>query len=119
MKTVIVCYPKCTTCKRAEAFLKSIGVQYVYRNIKEDRPSEEELREWHEKSGLPLKKLFNTSGMLYREIGLSTKLAEMDEDETFALLAADGMLVKRPVLLAGDKVIFGFKESEWRDALKA
>ena len=110
-------YPKCSTCRKAKKHLDSLGIAYRERLIKEDNPSEAELRLWKEKSGLPLKNLFNTSGTLYRELGLKDRLQTMSEDEQFALLAKDGMLVKRPVLVSGDTVIFGY-DSEIYDTLK-
>lgn len=110
-----ICYPKCNTCKKAQAWLDSKGTAYELRNIKEENPSYEELKEWYEKSGLPLKKFFNTSGILYREMQLKDKLAEMSEEEQLRLLATDGMLVKRPILLKEGKVITGFKESDWEN----
>lgn len=117
MNTVFVCYPKCTTCKKARAWLENHGISFEERDIKTQNPIEEELRLWHEKSGLPLKRFFNTSGQLYRSMELSKKLPDMSEDEQFALLASDGMMVKRPILLAGEKVLVGFKEAEWESLL--
>ena len=114
---VFICYPKCSTCKRAKAWLESRGIEFELRDIKEDNPSYEELKLWREKSGLPLKRFFNTSGMLYREMNLSQKLAEMSEDEQFKLLASDGMLVKRPLLITENSVCVGFKGAEWKDVL--
>lgn len=114
---IIVGYPKCTTCKRAEKFLSERGYEYSYRNIKEDKPSAEELRHWHKTSGLALKSFFNTSGILYREHKIKDKLADMSEEEQYALLASDGMLVKRPILLYRDKVLAGFKEERWLELL--
>ncbi len=114
---LFVCYPKCTTCKKARAFLDAKGVEYEIRDIKTDNPAEEELREWHKKSGLPLKRFFNTSGRLYRELELSRKLPSMSADEQFALLASDGMLVKRPILVGDNFVLVGFKEAEWEAML--
>jgi arsenate reductase len=111
---LFVCYPKCTTCKKARAFLDIRDAAYLFRDIKTDNPTEAELRAWHHKSGLPLKRFFNTSGQQYRAMGLSKKLPSMTEDEQFALLAADGMLVKRPVLVGDDFVLVGFKEAEWK-----
>ena len=108
-----VCYPKCTTCKKARDFLDENGVAYEVRDIKTDNPSYEELKDWHEKSGLPLKRFFNTSGMLYRSMELKDKLPDMSEEEQFRLLASDGMLVKRPIAVSGDKVLVGFKPAEW------
>ena len=106
-------YPKCTTCKKAKAWLESQGLPFDDRNIKEQRPTEAELRLWHQRSGLPMRKLFNTSGLQYKALGLKDKLPSMSEDEQFALLASDGMLVKRPILVSGDTVFFGFKEADW------
>ncbi|WP_302625852.1 arsenate reductase family protein [uncultured Eubacterium sp.] len=112
-------YPKCSTCKRAKKFLDENNMKYEDRNIKEDNPTVEELKEWHTKSGLPLKRFFNTSGMLYREMGLKDKLPEMSEEEQYQLLATDGMLVKRPVLVTETTVCVGFKEAEWEVVGKA
>lgn len=111
-------YPKCTTCKKAKAWLESRGVSFDGRNIKEQNPTEDELRRWHALSGLPLRKLFNTSGLQYKALGLKDKLPTMSEDEQFALLASDGMLVKRPVLVGKDFAFFGFKEADWADRLQ-
>lgn len=113
-----VCYPRCSTCKKAVKWLDDNGIEYTYRDIKEDNPSEEELRQWHAASGLPLKRFFNTSGMIYRDMGLKDKLPDMSEDEMFRLLASDGMLVKRPIAVCGDTVLVGFKQAEWEAALK-
>ncbi len=110
-----VCYPRCSTCKKAVKWLEDNGIEYTYRDIKEDNPTEEELREWHALSGLPLKRFFNTSGMLYRDMQLKDKLPGMSEDEMFKLLASDGLLVKRPIAVADGKVLVGFKEAEWED----
>lgn len=110
-------YPKCSTCKKAKKWLDEHGVSYTTRHIVEDNPSADELRAWHERSGLPLKRFFNTSGMLYREMELSKKLPDMSEDEQYALLATNGMLVKRPLLVTADTVIPGFKEATWEAAL--
>ncbi len=112
------CYSKCTTCKKALKWLDEQGIKYELKDIKTEHPSESELRELHGKSGLPLRKFFNTSGQLYREMELSKKLADMSEDEMFRLLASDGMLVKRPLLVDGDVVLVGFKEAEWAENLK-
>ncbi len=112
-------YPKCSTCKRAKKFLDENNMKYEDRNIKEDNPTVEELKEWHTKSGLPLKRFFNTSGMLYREMGLKDKLPEMSEEEQYQLLATDGMLVKRPILVTETTVCVGFKEAEWEVVGKA
>lgn len=106
-------YPKCTTCKKAKKWLDDHQVPYTDRHIKEDNPTAEELKEWHVKSGLPLKRFFNTSGNLYKEMSLKDKLPSMSEEEQYELLATDGMLVKRPILVAEDSVLVGFKEAEW------
>lgn len=115
---LFVCYPKCSTCKKAENWLKENEISYELRNIKENRPSKEELEAWHKRSGLELKKFFNTSGMLYREMQLKDKLPSMSDEEKLELLATDGMLVKRPILVTEDKVFVGFKEKEWQDVVK-
>lgn len=115
-KMLFVCYPKCTTCQKARKFLDGKGARYTLRDIKEDRPTEAELREWWKKSGLPLKKFFNTSGLVYKNLGLSAKLPDMSEDEQLALLATDGMLVKRPILVGDGFVLVGFKEAQWDEA---
>ena len=111
-------YPKCTTCKKAKKWLDDHGISYTDRHIKEDNPTLEELKEWHQRSGLPLKKFFNTSGMLYKEMQLKDKLPTMTEEEQYALLATDGMLVKRPLIVTYDFVLSGFKEAEWAEKLK-
>lgn len=108
-----ICYPKCTTCQKAKKWLDDNKIEYVLRDIKTDNPCKEELAEWHEKSGLPLKKFFNTSGLLYKSMELKNKLPLMSEEELLSLLATDGMLVKRPLLISDDKVLVGFKEKEW------
>lgn len=118
MSKTFVCYPRCTTCKKAEKWLADNGIDVTVRDIKEDKPTEQELRAWHEKSGLPLKRFFNTSGLKYKELGLKDKLSTMSEDEQYALLATDGMLVKRPILVSDEKVLVGFKEHEWQSKLK-
>ncbi len=112
-----ICYPKCTTCKKAQNWLDSKGADYTLRDIKTDNPSYEELKEWYKKSGLPLKKFFNTSGMIYRSMNLKDKLDAMSDEEKLRLLAEDGMLVKRPILLTDDRVLLGFKESEWSEII--
>ncbi len=117
-KITFVCYPRCTTCKKAEKWLAEKNIAVTVRDIKENNPSKEELRLWHEKSGLPLKRFFNTSGLKYKELGLKDKLAGMSDDEQYELLATDGMLVKRPLLLTADKVLVGFKEQEWQDCFQ-
>jgi len=113
-----ICYPKCTTCQRARAWLDENNIEYEFRDIKLNNPTLSELTEWHKKSGLPLRKLFNTSGLLYKSMELKTKLPEMTESEMLSLLATDGMLVKRPLLVGGDFVLVGFKEAEWSEKLK-
>ena len=107
------CYPKCSTCQKARKWLEEHGMEYTERHIVEDNPTYEELKRWHEMSGLALKKFFNTSGMLYKEMQLKDKLPAMSEDEQLQLLATNGMLVKRPLLVMGDTVLVGFKEAEW------
>ena len=116
MSVLFVEYPKCSTCQKAKKWLDQRGVEYKDRHIKEQNPKEEELREWHARSGLPLKKFFNTSGMLYKSMQLKEKLPEMSEEEQFRLLATDGMLVKRPLIVMDDQVLVGFKEAEWEKA---
>ncbi|MBR6781097.1 MAG: arsenate reductase family protein [Clostridia bacterium] len=113
-----ICYPKCTTCQKAKKWLEENDIPFVLRDIKTQNPSAEELSEWHTKSGLPLKKFFNTSGLLYKSMELKTKLPDMTEQEMIALLASDGMLVKRPLLVGDDFVLVGFKESAWTEQLK-
>ena len=115
---LFVQYPKCTTCKKAGAWLAGQGISYEDRNIKEDNPTAQELKAWAQKSGLPARKFFNTSGQRYLELGLKDKLDQMTEDEMFELLATDGMLVKRPLLVMEDGVCIGFKEAEWQKAVK-
>ena len=110
-------YPKCTTCQKAKAFLDERGISYEARDIKLEHPTAEELRSWWEKSGMPLKKLFNTSGLQYKALGLKDKLPEMSEEEQLALLATDGMLVKRPILVGEDFVRTGFRPAEWETVL--
>lgn len=115
---LFLCYPKCSTCQKAKAFLDQAGVSYELRDIKLQKPSQEELRRWHAESGLPLKKLFNTSGLQYRALELAKRLPQMSEDEQFALLASDGMLVKRPLLIGDGFVLAGFRQGEWEAKLK-
>ena len=121
-------YPKCSTCKKAKKWLDEHGVSYEDRHIIEDNPTAEELKDWHQRSGLPLKRFFNTSGMKYRELGLTQELismfgyininrAEMSEEEQYELLATDGMLVKRPLIVGDDFVLIGFKEAQWKETL--
>lgn len=111
----ILCYPRCTTCKKAVKWLDEKGVEYEYRDIKEKNPKKSELKKWIKASGLPVKKFFNTSGQLYREMQLKDKLPEMSEADIIDLLATDGLLVKRPLLITDDKVLVGFKEAEWEE----
>ena len=113
-----ICYPKCTTCQKAKKWLDDNGVKYELRDIKLNNPTLSELGDWHKKSGLPLKKFFNTSGLLYKSLELKNKLPEMSEDEMLKLLAGDGMLVKRPLLIGDDFVLVGFKQPEWEKQLK-
>ncbi len=114
---IFVCYPKCTTCQKAKKWLEENNITFVERHIKENNPSIKELKDWHQKSGLPLKKFFNTSGLQYKELKLKEKLPAMSEDEQYKLLASDGMLVKRPILIGDGFVLVGFKETEWKAAL--
>ena len=113
-----ICYPKCTTCQKAKKWLDDNRIEYELRDIKLDNPTFEELTEWHKKSGLSLKKFFNTSGLLYKSLDLKNKLPEMREEEMLKLLSNDGMLVKRPIVIGDDFVLVGFKESEWNNIYK-
>ncbi len=118
MTVLFVEYPKCSTCKKAKAWLDAHGVAYVDRHIVEDNPTAAELAAWRERSGLPLRRFFNTSGMKYRELGVKAQLdAGMSDEDAYSLLATDGMLVKRPVLVLDDTVLVGFREAEWEAAL--
>ena len=112
---LFVCYPKCSTCKKAEKWLEAKGIDFEKRDIKTENPSAVELKEWYQKSGLPLKRFFNTRGNLYKEMKLKDRLPEMSEEEQIELLSTDGMLVKRPILVDGDAVLVGFKEKEWEE----
>ncbi len=114
---LLVHYPKCTTCQKAKKWLDENGVAYRERNIKEENPTAEELRAWHSQSGLPLKRFFNTSGLLYKELKLKDRLPSMQEEEQIELLSSDGLLVKRPILVGEDFVLVGFREEEWKKAL--
>ena len=114
---IFLCYPRCSTCQKAKRWLDERGAAYELRDIKEQNPTAEELRAWHEKSGLPLKRFFNTSGLQYKALGLKDKLPAMSEEEQLALLATDGMLVKRPILITEDRVLVGFREAEYQAAL--
>ena len=110
-----ICYPKCTTCQKAKKWLDDNKIEYTLRDIKEDNPSIDELTAWYEMGGLPLKKFFNTSGLLYKSMELKDKLPAMSDEEQLNLLATDGMLVKRPLVIGDDFVLVGFKESEWKE----
>ena len=110
-----VCYPKCSTCQKAKKWLDEHNAEYTERHIAEENPTYDELKEWHEKSGLPLRKFFNTSGLLYKEMKLKDKLPPMSDEEQLRLLATNGMLVKRPILVSEGKVLVGFKEAEWAE----
>ena len=114
----LYCYPRCITCKKAVKWLEENGIEYEYKHIVEETPSKEEIKKYYEKSGLPLKRFFNTSGNVYKELNLKEKLAEMSEDEQFELLASNGMVLKRPLLVGKDFVLVGFKEAEWIEKLK-
>ncbi len=114
---LFICYPKCSTCQKARKWLDEHNLEYTERHIAEDNPSYDELKEWYKKSGLSLKKFFNTSGLLYKEMKLKEKLPLMSEDDQLKLLATNGMLVKRPIVLSKDKVLVGFKETEWEGLL--
>ena len=113
-----ICYPKCTTCRKARKWLDENQIEYAFRDIKTENPAFDELAAWHKLSGLPLKKFFNTSGLLYKSMELKNKLPAMREDEMLRLLATDGMLVKRPLLIGDDFILVGFKEAEWERRLK-
>lgn len=113
-----LCYAKCTTCQKAKKWLDANGIEYTERPIKEQNPTVEELKAWHQRSGLPLKKFFNTSGLLYKDMKLKDRLPGMSEEEQYELFATDGMLVKRPLLVGEDFVLVGFKETEWKEKLE-
>lgn len=115
---LFVCYPKCSTCGKARKWLEENRISYEERDIKTENPTEEELKTWHRQSGLPLKRFFNTSGMIYRQMNLKDKLPTMSEEEQYQLLATDGMLVKRPILVDGQKVLVGFRQKEWEENVK-
>lgn len=117
MSVLFLQYPPCTTCKKAKTWLDEQGVAYEARNIKEENPTAEELKVWHEKSGLPLKKFFNTSGLVYKALGLKDRLPTMSEEEQYQLLASDGMLVKRPLVVGENFVLVGFREAQWQEQL--
>lgn len=114
---IFVCYPKCSTCQKAKTWLNEHNVEYTERHIAEENPSYDELKEWYEKSGLPIRKFFNTSGKLYKEMQLKDRLPSMSEEEQLRLLATNGMLVKRPILVSEGDVLVGFKEAEWAEIL--
>lgn len=114
---IFICYPKCSTCRKAEKYLQEHNIEYTKRDIKTDNPTAGELRSWQKNSGLPLKKFFYTSGLQYKALGLKDKLPQLNEEEQLQLLAADGMLVKRPLLLTDGNVLVGFKETEWAEKL--
>ena len=113
----LICYPKCTTCQKAKKWLETRGEEFLIRDIKNENPTQEELNSWWRQSGLPLKKFFNTSGLQYRALGLRDRLPAMSEEEQLTLLASDGMLVKRPILVGEDFVLVGFKEADWTEKL--
>ncbi len=115
---LFLCYSRCSTCKKAQKWLDEQGIAYTQRDIKEDNPTRAELEQWHQRSGLPLKRFFNTSGLQYKALGLKDKLPEMSQEEQLDLLATDGMLVKRPILVGDDVVLVGFRQAEWEAALK-
>lgn len=114
---IFICYPKCSTCQKAKKWLDEQDIKYTERHIVDNNPSYEELKEWYNKSGLPLKRFFNTSGLLYKEMQLKDKLPTINEEEQLKLLATNGMLVKRPLVVNGDMVLIGFKEAEWAEKL--
>ena len=115
---LFICYPKCSTCQKAKKWLDQQNIEYVERHIVENNPTYEEIKDWYTKSGLPLKKFFNTSGLLYKEMNLKDKLPTMSEEEQLKLLATNGMLVKRPLVVAEDAILVGFREAEWTDKIK-
>lgn len=118
VEMLFVYYPRCSTCQKAKKWLDENNLKYTERHIVEDNPTYEDLKDWYSRSGLPLKKFFNTSGLLYKDMKLKDKLPAMSEDEQLKLLASNGMLVKRPVVVDGDTVLLGFKEAEWAEKLK-
>ena len=117
MKPKILCYPKCGTCQKAEKWLKAHNIEYSYRPIKEENPTSDELTEWIAKSGLPVAKIFNTSGLLYKENNMKEKVKTLSQTELIDILASNGMMVKRPILLLSEKVLVGFKEEKWAKEL--
>ena len=114
---LLICYPRCSTCKKAQKWLDEKGIAYTYRDIKEENPSFDELKAWVEKSGLDIKRFFNTSGLLYKSMALKDKLPTMSTEEKLTLLSSDGMLVKRPIVVTDDTVLVGFREQEWAEKL--
>ena len=118
MSVLFVEYPRCTTCRKAKKYLEENNINFVDRHIVEENPSKDELKEWLNKSGLPINKFFNTSGVLYREMQLKDKVKELPEDELLDILASNGMLVKRPIVIKDNTVLVGFKEEEWNENLK-
>ncbi|NLT11357.1 MAG: arsenate reductase family protein [Clostridiaceae bacterium] len=114
---VFICYPRCTTCQKARKWLDDHDIEYIFRDIKMDRPTRAEIAAWQKNGNLPLKRFFNTSGLLYREQNLSKRIPGMSEDELLDLLATDGMMVKRPLLIGDDMVLVGFREKEWEERL--
>ena len=118
MNVLFLEYPKCTTCKKAKNWLTENGVEFTQRDIVQDNPSKEEIKAWYEKSGLPLKRFFNTSGLVYKDLGLKDKIADMSEEEQIEILASNGMVVKRPLIIADDFVLIGFKQPQWEEKLK-
>lgn len=114
---IFLCYPKCSTCKKAQAWLDANKIKYDFKDIKENNPSKTELKKWYKQSGLPLKKFFNTSGLIYKDLKLKDKLPNMSEDEQLSLLAKDGMLVKRPMLISDKCILVGFNEKQWKETL--
>ena len=114
---LLILYPPCSTCQKAKKWLDEKGARYEMRHIKEQNPTYEELKEWYRKSGLPLKRFFNTSGLLYKSMNLKERLPAMSEEEQLRLLATDGMLVKRPIVVSGSTVLVGFKEAQWQQFL--
>ena len=118
MSVLFVEYPRCTTCRKAKKYLEENNIEFIDRHIVEENPTKEELKEWFQKSGLPINKFFNTSGVLYREMQLKDKVKTLPEDELLDILATNGMLVKRPIVINNDTVLVGFKEEDWNEKLK-
>lgn len=118
MKPIILCYPKCGTCQKAEKWLKANSIEHGFRPIKEENPTKEELKSWLKKSKLPVSRFFNTSGLPYRELNMKDKVKTLPEEELIDILSTNGLMVKRPILLTGDTILVGFKEEEWKQAFK-